>query len=400
METTTEAEKSLVISTTQAPGSRSSPQKKFSVGGLIRFKLLDRYVLRQFFLATLVSIVGFIVIYIAVDLMEKLDKFLDKRVPFTVVVEYYINFTPQIIALILPVGLLLGSLFATGRMSVQNEIVAMRSAGISLYRLMAPFVIASAIISVGSIYFDGWILPKANARVEEIIRDYVKEDLISNSEFNMYLQDSPMTIVSMSDYSLGQARANQVSVQNFDPKDVTRLVSRIDASLMMWDSTKREWYLQGATERRFASDTSAEIVQKLTPQQSYMHFTFTPKELHERLLKMDEMTNPELARRIDQKRQSGQDVSQDLVDYSSRYAMAFTSLIVVLFGVPFASKKKRGGLSFEFSIAIAIAFVFLTFTKISQTFGYTGQVPPLLTAWLADGLFLLGAAIVIWKAQK
>ncbi|HWF45134.1 MAG TPA: LptF/LptG family permease [Candidatus Kapabacteria bacterium] len=400
METTTEAEKSLVIGSDPARGPGSSLRTKLRIGHLVRLKLLDRYVLRQFFLATLVSIVGFIVIYIAVDLMEKLDKFLDKQVPFTIVVEYYINFTPQIIALILPVGLLLGSLFATGRMSVQNEIVAMRSAGISLYRLMAPFVIASAIISVGSIYFDGWVLPKANARVEEIIRDYVKEDLISNSEFNMYLQDSPTTIVSMSDYSLGQARANRVSVEDFDPRDVTRLVSRIDASLMMWDSTKREWYLQGATERRFASDTSAEIVQKLTPQQSYMHFTFTPAELHERLLKMDEMTNSELARRIDQKRRSGQDVAQDLVDYSSRYAMAFTSLIVVLFGVPFASRKKRGGLSFEFSIAIAIAFVFLTFTKISQTFGYTGQVPPLLTAWLADGLFLLGATIVIWKAQK
>ena len=363
-------------------------------------KLLDRYVLRQFFLATLVSIVGFIIIYIAVDMMEKLDKFLDKHVPFTIVIEYYINFTPQIISLILPVGLLLGSLFATGRMSIQNEIVAMRSAGISLYRLMAPFVIASAIISIGAIYFEGWILPKANARVEEIIRDYVKEDLIDNSEFNMYLQDSPTTIVSMSDYSLAQQRANHISVQTFDAHDVTRLVRRIDAGLMTWDTIHHEWYLQNATERSFTSDTSAENVHKLTPMESRMQFTFTPRELHERLLKMDEMTNPELTRRIDLKRRSGQDVAQDLVDYFSRYAMAFTSLIVVLFGVPFASKKKRGGLSFEFSIAIGIAFVFLTFTKVFQTFGYTGQVPPILTAWLADWLFFIGAVIVIWKAQK
>src|SRR5438045_1230677 len=80
-------------------------------------KLLDLYILRQFFLATMVGIVGFIIIYVAVDLMEKLDKFLDHHVPFAIVVEYYVNFTPQIIALILPVALLLGSLFATGRMS-------------------------------------------------------------------------------------------------------------------------------------------------------------------------------------------------------------------------------------------------------------------------------------------
>src|ERR1051326_6048531 len=150
-------------------------------------KLLDIFILRQFFLATMVGIIGFIIIYVAVDLMEKLDKFLDHHVPFVVVVEYYVNFTPQIIALILPVALLLGSLFATGRMSSQNEIIAMRSAGISLYRLMLPFVVSCTLTSAFAVYFDGWVLPQANARVEEIVRDYVHEDLMNNSEFELYM---------------------------------------------------------------------------------------------------------------------------------------------------------------------------------------------------------------------
>src|ERR1019366_4511719 len=113
-----------------------------------------------------VSMLGFIIIYVAVDLMEKLDKFLDRGVPLKIVVEYYINFTPQIIALILPVCLLLGSLFTTGKMSMSSEIVAMRSAGISLYRLMAPFVVSSALVCAGAVYFNGWILPRANVNVE------------------------------------------------------------------------------------------------------------------------------------------------------------------------------------------------------------------------------------------
>jgi len=125
-----------------------------------------------------------------------------------------------------------------------------------------------------------------------------------------------------------------------------------------------------------------------------------PSELMDRLLKMDEMTNTELARRIELKKRSGQDVAKDLVDLQSKYALAFTSLIVVLFGVPFASKKKRGGLSFEFSIAIAISFAFLTFSKISQTFGYNGFASPWFTAWLANILFFVGSLVVIWKAQK
>jgi lipopolysaccharide export system permease protein len=117
-------------------------------------------------------------------------------------------------------------------------------------------------------------------------------------------------------------------------------------------------------------------------------------------MKIEEMTNTEIARRIDLKVRSGQDAAHDQVDYFSRVAMAFTGVIVVLFGVPFASKKKRGGLSFEFSIAIFISFIFLAFSKIAQTFGYSGGTSPFLASWLANILFFVGSLFVIWKAQK
>jgi lipopolysaccharide export system permease protein len=366
----------------------------------LHIKLLDRYVLRQFFTAALVSMAGFIIIYIAVDIMEKLDKFLDHHLPFHIILEYYINFTPQIIALILPVCLLLGSLFATGRMSMASEIVAMRSGGISLYRLMAPFVVSSALVCAGAVYFNGWILPRANVKVEEIIRDYVKEDIIASQQMDLYLQDSPTRIVSMSDYSWGQNRGMKISVQEFDTKDITHMTSRIDASILTWDSTRNKWHLTDAVRKTFGTDTSAEVIHQLTGEESYMRFSFLPGEMKDRLLKMDEMTNTELANRIQMKIRSGQDAAGDKVDSQSRYALAFSSLMVVLFGVPFASKKKRGGLSFEFSISIAIAFVYLAFSKVFQAFGNTGEAPPIVTAWLANFLFFAGSLVVIWKAQK
>lgn len=364
-------------------------------------KLLDRYILKQFFLASFVALIGFIIIYVAIDMMEKLDKFLDKHVPALIVFEYYINFTPQIISLILPVALLLGSLFAAGKMSGNSEIVAMRSAGMSLYRFMAPFVMAAFLLSLGAIYFNGWVLPRANARVLDIQRQYVHENIVSNSEFNLHMQESPTTIVTMQDFSLEILRANKVSIQYFDSPAKNHLIKRVDAQMMQWDSAKRAWLMTGATERTFSEDSVGEHLRVLTEAKDrYFHFTFTPKELRERQLRYEEMTNPQLKNRIELAQRSGQDTSRDQVDYYAKYAMAFTSLIVVLFGVPFASRKKRGGLSFEFSVAIFIAFIFLAFTKVSQTFGYSGQVNPVLTAWLANALFFLGSMMVIWKAQK
>jgi lipopolysaccharide export system permease protein len=332
--------------------------------------------------------------------MEKLDKFLDKNVPALQVVEYYINFTPQIIALILPVGLLLGSLFATAKMSTTNEIVAMRSAGMSLYRFMLPFIAAATILSGGAIYFDGWILPRANARVFEILREYGIESSNTGAESNLYMQESPTTLVAIRDFSILHGKASSVSIEYFDPKNTTRLIKRIDAPIMTWDSVHHKWWLSGAKERTIASDTSAETMRVLTPEESKMTFTFTPTSLREREMKIEEMTNTEIRRRIDLKLLSGQDVAHDEVDYYSRVAMAFTGVIVVLFGVPFAAKKKRGGLSFEFSIAIFISFIFLAFSKIAQTFGYSGGTSPVIAAWLANILFFIGSLFVVWTAQK
>ena len=329
----------------------------------------------------MVSIVAFLIIFVAIDLMEKLDKFLDHKVPFAKLVDYYINFTPQMISLVLPIGLLLGSLFTTGKMSQNNEIIAARSAGMSLYRFMSPFVVLGLLFSFGAVYFNGWILPRANARVDAYQRQY---DLPGSSSMgpqsNLHLQEGIGEVIVIQNFTFENMRADRVGIYFFDPKNPIKLYKRIDAKQMLWDSTKRKWRLTDAIERDFTSDSSKENYFHLSDSASLVKFSFTPTELKERQLKMEELTNTQFENRITLAKQAGEDTAHDEVDYYSRYAMSFTALIVVLFGVPFASQKKRGGLAIEFAVAIGIAFAFLSFTKVSQTFGYTGSVDPIFTS--------------------
>jgi len=75
-------------------------------------------------------------------------------------------------------------------------------------------------------------------------------------------------------------------------------------------------------------------------------------------------------------------------------------VIVVLFGVPFASVKRRGGVGVQLGISLLVCFIYLIFMKVSQVFGYNGDVHPLLTAWLANIIFLAAASWVIVRVQK
>ena len=89
-----------------------------------------------------------------------------------------------------------------------------------------------------------------------------------------------------------------------------------------------------------------------------------------------------------------------MVDFHNKIAFPFASVIVVLFGVPFASTKRRGGLAIDFGVCVAVTFIYLGFIKTSDVFGYNGDLNPLLTAWLANILFFILAIINILRVQK
>ena len=374
---------------------------------MVFMRRIDRYIIRQFILATIVSLAGFIVIFIAIDMMEKLDKFIDRKVPWPIVFEYYVNFVPQMITLVLPISLLLGSLFTAGKMSQNTEIVALRSAGMSLYRFMVPFVIIATLVSGMAVYFNGWIAPRANVRLLSLRREYLKDEILRSSEYNMHMQNAPGEFLVVGEFSITQSKAQRVGLYYFDANDRTKLVKRIDAGMMVWDSTKRTWKLENAIERTFPDSSirnlPKEVMRRLRPEESYVKLTFTPQDLRDRQLKtneLSELTATDLARRIDLSKRAGKESARDEVDFHAKFAMSFTSLIVVLFGVPFASQKKRGGLALEFAVAIGIAFFYLAFTKVSFTFGYSGAIDPVITAWMANGIFMTIAILVMARVQK
>ncbi len=107
-------------------------------------KLFDRYIIRQFITTALFSLLAVLVVFIVIDAMEKLDDFIDRQAGWGIIAQYYLFFVPEIIKLIIPVAMLLASLFVTARLSTQNELTAMKSSGISLYRIMVPYMAVAA----------------------------------------------------------------------------------------------------------------------------------------------------------------------------------------------------------------------------------------------------------------
>jgi lipopolysaccharide export system permease protein len=375
---------------------------EFQFAGRI-VKILDRYIIRQFIVVFLFGLLAFICIFIIIDMMEKLDDFIDAQAPTSIVLQYYAASIPDIVKLMIPVAVLLSALFVTGRLSSQNELAAIKSSGTSLYRTMAPFLFVTVIICIISIYLNGWIVPYANQKKLYIERIHLKRSGPATVRYNILFQEGKTRIVSIGNYDTQARCAHQISIQDFDSTDGTILRHRYDALQMQWIQPKGEgvqfgnWVLLHGSTRSFL-----DTLQTLVPFDSLLvgRLSLTPSDIEKKQRTPDEMDYNELRDFIANQQRAGQDVARWLVEFHFKLAFPFASIIMVLFGVPFAASRPRTGAALGFGIATAVTFIYLGFMKASQVFGYNGDLNPLLTAWLANLIFLGAGIANLLRVQK
>ena len=362
--------------------------------------ILDRYISRQFIVSFFFGLIAFLFIFLVIDMMEKLDDFIDAHVPTSTIVEYYIAFSPEIIQLMTPVAVLLASLFVTGRLSSQNELPAMKSSGVSLQRILLPFLVIALVISGLSFYLNGWVVPTANRKKSYIERTHLQRSFDPTNRFNIFFQEGRTRIVSMSYYDEGTKTASRVSIEDFADTNLTVLRQRYDAMQMLWmgaDTSHSSWVLLRGTRRTMEADS-----QKLEPfdRLPVGHLALNPADIEKKQRKPEEMDYEELRDFIASQQLAGQDISRWLVDFHAKLSFPFASVIMVLFGVPFASSRPRTGAAIGFGIAVAVTFIYLAFMKMSQVFGYNGDLNPLFTAWMANIIFLAAGIVNLIRVPK
>lgn len=329
-------------------------------------------------------------------MMEKLDEFIDQSATFNIILEYYVVFIPEIIRLMLPVSVLMGGLFTVGKLSTQNELTAIKSSGVSFYRFAIPFLATAFVISLLAIYFGGYVVPEANKQRIYIEQTYLKKGLVYSGS-NIYFQDSVNRIVTITYFNVKMGKANRVSIQEFDPSDITKMAYRIDAKSMTFDSTSKNWLLKDGIQRYFYDNKDS--VNNFTALE-IDYLSFTPEDIIQKQKKPDEMTLDELKVYAASQLKAGNDPTRIEIEYHSRIAFAFASFVVILFGLTISANKRKGGTAIQFGINVLLTFVYLVFMKVSHAFGKNGVLDPILTAWLANFIFISAGVLNLIRVKK
>ena len=136
---------------------------------------LNKYLFKQSLIPFLLSVAVITTVLFLQFLIRAVDRFLGKGLDALTIFEYlYLNLA-WIIALSVPMSLLISSVMTFGRMAQQNEITALKSAGVNLYNIIKPAILFGSLVGIGLCVFNNFILPEMNYNARLLARDIYKK---------------------------------------------------------------------------------------------------------------------------------------------------------------------------------------------------------------------------------
>jgi lipopolysaccharide export system permease protein len=345
---------------------------------------VDRYVVYRFCRVLGVTVISFIAIYVVVDLVDHLDDFLERDLGVFTILRYYLHYTPYIVSLTLPLGMLLSTLFVIGDMGAQNELVAIKAAGISIYRIAWPLLRLGVIVAALALLLGELVVPQSN----DIRRGILDVRRVSTSRTHarhVTRQDRSGFVLYAAYYNFAAKRASNVTIVQIADRTSQR---RIDAAEMEWD--EQGWLLLNATDRvlRGGGQILTEHVSMRLPMLSLL-----PEDLARARKDPEQMSYLELRDFMDRLRSAGGDDARWLVDLHLKVAFPLANFMMVWLGFPIAARTWRGGKAVYIGWTLLIGFMFFVTIRAGQAMGRAGSIPPAIGAWTADGLFLIIGAI-------
>lgn len=356
--------------------------------------LLDRYVLREYLGYVLLGLLGFITIFIVVDIFEKIATFLDNRAPVDVIARFYLFRAPEVIVQVLPVALLLATFLALGQLNKFGELTAMRAAGVSLLRILRPVMAVAFVAVLVSLGLGEFVVPNANRE-----RDRLYDEQIRNVPRNTVTERADVTYLGEGGrifyvrlYLVTEKRMHEVSMQEFEKGE---LVRRVDAAEAMWTGT--EWVFVSGFVRTFVDGKEkAEHFARLPAP----GISERPRDFAKETRKPGEMNYFELRQYVERLRASGARVANYLVDLHVKLSFPLVNFIVVLIGASLATRLRMQSAALGFGLSIAISFVYYAFMRAGQALGHNGALPPYVAAWLGDIVFGAVGLLMIIQAQR
>jgi lipopolysaccharide export system permease protein len=363
---------------------------------ILDLRILSLYMAREFLKLFGFLMTSFVGIYTIFDFIEKVDNFQEAQVATSTMISFFILQIPEIISLLLPMAVLMGTVLTLGLMAKKNEIVAVKSSGISVFRFTLPIILLSLLLALGTALLNETILPQTKAKT-----NYIWDHLVEKKPDRLYSKEKFWYKGQNSIYNIGFYDSDTQTLvktiyYHFD--NDFNLDRRIDARRVRYLGENRWAFISGLSQERlegggYSVRPFTEMILKLP------EIPGDFKRLHK---PSNEMSLNELAAFVRKIEKEGYDARRYRVDLLGKISFPFVCLIMALWGIGLSLFKEKGAsLAPAVILGLGVALLYwVSFSYTRSVFGYSGILPPFLAVWLPNGLFGLGGLLMLSSIKQ
>ena len=358
-------------------------------------KRIDTYIISKFLGTYFFAILLIISVAVVFDYNDNIDKLTQNGAPWGEIAKYYLNFVPYYANLFSSLFVFIAVIFFTSKLAGNSEIIAMLSAGISLRRLMRPYLLSAAVIAALTFYLGSEVIPRGSVARLQFEDQYKRRKGKRNPTYadNVQMQVDTGVIAFIEHFDGPTKTGFHFQLDKFEKK---KLVSHMTARSITYDTL--------ANERFHWKITEANIRDMHGMKEKITHFAtldsviiMEPSDFLSTRNFQETMTNKELLEYIDRTQIRGTgNLKPFQVEYYKRYASSFAAFIMTVIGVSLSSRKRKGGMGFSLGVGLVLSVAYAFFQAVTAGFATNANVPPVLAVWLPNIVFT-GIAIYLYR---
>ena len=371
-------------------------------------RILARYILKEFFPPFIIALICFTFILIFDDLFRLTKLFVQKGISPIYLVELLTYVMPATVVLSLPMATLVAILLSLGRLSTDNEIIAMKAHGVAFHHLMLPLLGITMVLSVVDLGLMDYALPKANLAYATLKRDiqrhnptFILEEATVMKELE---REGKLWMYESTDAKSGRMR--EVKIWDGIWSGRPRFSHAREGSLGFESGRAMLTLYDGLTYEPTTDNSDGYRVTKFQQQQLALQLTEdlergafqnkTPRSM--RISQLKEFVT-DLRSAVETSQNPDYTLSKlrfAQVEYHKKFSIPFACLAFGLMGVPLGLMVKRSGRMIGFGVGLAVILIYYLLLQIGQSAGLNGMLSPALAMWLPNvviGIFGIALSI-------
>jgi len=359
-------------------------------------KIIDKYILKRYLVTFTVMVLLFIPIGIVIDVSEKVNKMIARKIPIGEIAVYYLNFTIYFANLLFPIFLFLSIIWFTSKLANNTEIIAILSSGISFTRFLRPYIIGATIVSIFALIMGFFLVPKANEGYNNFRYMYLNNSGISGmrDDSNVYRQISDDEYIYVSNFNTSSKMAFNFSLEKFKEG---KMLYKMTSSRIQWNEKERTYTMYDYKKRKIGELN--DIFE--TAEKKDTVFKFDLEDLTPVVFIAETLSYSDLVHFIDKEKARGSsNINTYLVVLYKKFSIPVAAFILTIIAVSVSSMKRRGGMGANLAIGILLAFSFVFLDKIFGVLAEKSSMPPIIAVWIPNFVFGILAIYLLRNAKR